>query len=294
MGRTHLRALSGTPTAVVAVAEPVAHLRSAAAEQYGLAPFESVDAMLDGGGLDGVLVVTPSATHQRVVETIVGAGLPVLCEKPCGVSVDEARAAAAAAERAGVALQVAYWRRFVPALWRMRERIGAGEFGELLSVSSLQWDGEPPAAAFRASGGGLFVDMGVHEIDQVRWLTGGEFSEITAVAATIVTDPDANEPDGAQLLGRLSTGATAYVSLGRHYPGGDTATVEVFGTRGHGYIRFLDPADGERVQLDALAAQAAAFAELARGGVAEGASAADAVAALGVALEASAQIVPRS
>lgn len=290
MGRTHLRALAATATPIVAVAEPVAHLRSAAAEEFGLAPFDSLESMLDHGSLDGVLVVTPSASHRRVVETAVGAGLPVLCEKPCGLSADETRAAAAAADRAHVALQVGYWRRFVPALRRMRERMAAGEFGEVLAVSSLQWDGEPPAAAFRSSGGGLFVDMGVHEIDQVRWLTGGEFCATAALAATIVTDPDAHEPDGAQLLGRLSTGATAFISLGRHYPGGDTATIEVFGTRGHGYSRFLDPTEGESIQLDALRAQAGAFAEFARGGVAEGASAADAVAALEVALEATSQI----
>ena len=39
-----------------------------------------------------------------------------------------------------------------------------------LSITCLQWDGEPPAAAFRARSGGIFVDMGVHEFDQARWL----------------------------------------------------------------------------------------------------------------------------
>lgn len=289
MGRTHLRALHGTATPIVAVAEPVARLRSSAAEEFGLSGYESVEAMLDAGGIDGVLVVTPSGTHRDVVASVAAAGLPILCEKPCGVSVDDARAAARAADEAHVALQVAYWRRFVPALQRMRERVSEGEFGEILGVTSLQWDGAPPPAAFRSSGGGLFIDMGVHEIDQIRWLTGGEFVRTTSVAAGVVTDPDAHEPDGAQLLGLLSTGATAIVSLGRYYPGGDTATIEVFGTRGHGYVRFLDPVDGERVQLEALAAQAAAFAARARGGVGDGASASDAVAALEVAVEATAQ-----
>lgn len=286
MGATHLRALAGSSTPVVAVAEPVERLRAAAGEAFGVAAFDSLEAMLDAGGCDGVLIATPSPTHVGVIAQVAAAGLPILCEKPCGVTAAETLEASRVVAAHGVPLQVAYWRRYVPALVELRRRMANGDFGQILSVSCSQWDGEPPPAAFRASGGGIFVDMGVHEIDQTRWLTGGDYGSIAAVASSVVTDPDAHEPDGAQLLGLLSTGATSFVSLGRHFPGGDTASVEVFGTRGHAFERFLDPADGVATQLAALAAQAAAFAEYARGGPLSGASVDDAVAALSVAASA--------
>ncbi|MGH9020316.1 MAG: Gfo/Idh/MocA family protein [Acidimicrobiales bacterium] len=281
MGRTHLRALSDSPdVAVVCVAEPIDSLRADAVDQFGVIGHASLESMLEGGGLDGVLIVTPSDTHVAAIATVASAGLPILCEKPCGVNADDTRRAAEFVRVAGVRLQVAYWRRFVPALTALRARIVAGDFGDLLSVSCLQWDGSPPASEFRARSGGIFVDMGVHEFDQARWLTGGGVATMSAAASSSRSAPGVDDPDAAQVLGLSDAGATVLVSLGRYYPGGDMVSVEVFGTGAHHYDLFLDPADGEQVQLDALAAQASAFAHYARGGDALGASVDDAICAL--------------
>jgi len=288
MGATHLRALAGSAeTPVVAVAEPVAALREAAAGAYGLAAYESVDQLLDAGSVDGVLIVTPSPTHLEVIEKVASAGMAILCEKPCGLAPDDTRRAARVVADAGVPLQVAYWRRFVPELVALRDRVAAGELGELLSVVCAQWDGSPPAGRFRATSGGIFVDMGVHEFDQARWLTGGDLVGVKAVAAAVVTDPDAaGDPDAAQAIAQATTGATVVVSLGRYFPLGDVASVEVYGTRGYESLRFLEPASGEAAQLAALTRQAAAFARYVRGGACEGARLDDAVAALEAAVAA--------
>jgi myo-inositol 2-dehydrogenase / D-chiro-inositol 1-dehydrogenase len=292
MGQTHLRALiDSSDVRVVALAEPVDSLRESAMTSFGVVGYSTLDDLLDGASLDGVLVVTPSDSHVDVITRVARAGLPVLCEKPCGVSPEDTARAREVVASSGVALQIAYWRRFVPELQVIRQRIDGGEFGEVLTVSCLQWDGEPPSSAFRARSGGIFVDMGVHEFDQVRWLTAGDIVESHAVASSAVTDPDsAGDPDAAQVLGRLSGGATALVSLGRHYASGDMASVEIFGTRDHSYTVFLDPRDGERAQLDALRRQASAFARFAAGGPCEGASVDDALAALSAARAASVQV----
>lgn len=292
MGRTHLRALGeSTDVKVVAVAEPIEGLRDDAVATFALAGFASLDDMLESVTLDGVLIVTPSDTHVDVISRVAKAGLAILCEKPCGVSPEDTARARDAVDEAGVALQIAYWRRFVPELQVLRERIGAGEFGELLSLSCLQWDGEPPSAAFRARSGGIFVDMGVHEFDQARWLSASDFTHSSALAATAVSDPEnPDDPDSAQVLAALSGGATALVSLGRHYAGGDMASVEVFGTRDHAFCVFLDPQEGEQAQLSALRRQATAFAQYASGERCRGASVDDAIAALEAARVSAAQV----
>jgi myo-inositol 2-dehydrogenase / D-chiro-inositol 1-dehydrogenase len=164
----------------------------------------------------------------------------------------------------------------VPELISLRQRIMAGELGEILAVNSYQWDETPPSAEFRGSSGGIFIDMGVHEFDQVRWLTGQEFGSVSAVSSGAGVDGD---PDCAQLAARLSGGGTAVVSLGRWYPAGDSCKVEVFGTKGNVSTWFLRPSDGDAVFLAALRDQAEDFASSAR----SGASVGDAVAALTVA-----------
>jgi myo-inositol 2-dehydrogenase/D-chiro-inositol 1-dehydrogenase len=293
MGRTHLRALDGSSTvALTAVVEPVAAARAAIADT-GRTVFEDVGQLLDAGGIDGVLIAAPSDRHVELVAQVAAAGLPILCEKPCGLSSAELRQARLAVERHGVPFQVAYWRRYVPALQALRQRIEEGQLGDVHLFASFQWDGQPPSAAFRAHSGGIFRDMGVHEFDQVRWLSGQEFGELDAVPGPRSTDPDANDDvDSAQAIASLSRGASAFVSLGRYFPGGDMARIEVFGTRDAVRCDFLDPKDGERAQLDALVRQAEGFAIFAQGGPLTGASIHDAAAALEAAERASAAILP--
>jgi myo-inositol 2-dehydrogenase/D-chiro-inositol 1-dehydrogenase len=292
MGQTHLRALEGlNDVGVVAVAEPVETLRQRAESTFGLKGHSSLDEMLSAGGIDGALIVTPSDSHVEVIRQVAAAGLPILCEKPCGVTPADTTSARTLVEEAGVALQIAYWRRFVPELQELRGRMINGDFGEILSLSCLQWDGEPPALTFRARSGGIFIDMGVHEFDQARWLTGSDFANSVAMAAPSgVQLENGVDPDSAQVLASLANGAVALVSLGRYYAGGDMASVEIFGTRDHALCVFLDPQDGERAQLDALRRQASAFASFANGGPCEGATVNDAIAALEAAASATAQV----
>ncbi len=288
MGRTHLRALADSETVrVVAVAEPSEPAR-AAVQRDGIATYSDVAAMLQAGGLDGVLVAAPSTLHLGLVERIADAGLPILCEKPCGITAQQAREAASIAEHRNVKLQVAYWRRFVPALQRLRRRIANDELGALYFLACYQWDGEPPPVQFHAGSGGIFVDMGVHEFDQIRWLSGQEFSGIAPAVASVSVEPVVTgDAESAQALCTLSGGSTALVSLGRRFPLGDVCRVEVFGTRDAEDCRFLWPPDGEQVFMQALRRQAESFAAWVRGGAAEGATADDAVAALQAAEQAS-------
>ena len=292
MGQTHLRALeSSSDVAVVAVAEPVAALREHVEGAFGVKGFASLEDLLDAGEIDGALIVTPSDSHVEVIARVAAAGVAILCEKPCGVTPDDTRRAQSIVERAGVPLQIAYWRRFVPELQALRERIRGGDFGEVLSLSCLQWDGEPPAPAFRERSGGVFIDMGVHEFDQARWLTDSDFVSSSALASPSGIDLDGGrDPDSAQVLCALASGAVAFVSLGRYYAGGDMASIEVFGTKDHAFSVFLNPDEGERAQLEALRRQASSFARYVGGAPCEGATVSDAIAALEAATAAARQL----
>jgi len=300
MGRTHLRAFTGSElVAVTAIAEVSADTRRAVAGAGLRSPaavYPTVAQMLDQAPVDGILITAPTDQHAQIVADVAARGLPILCEKPCGATIAQAAAAVEAAAAARVPFQVAYWRRYVPALRALRDRIAAGDLGTVHLVACYQWDEAPPSAAFRAHSGGIFRDMGVHEFDQLRWLTGQEFGTLRAVVSGPVPDglgepPDqAPDVDGAQVVAELSGGGTGFISLGRYHPAGDMARAEVFGTRGTRRCDFLDPADGERAQLEALRRQAESFAAFARGGPCEGAAGADAIAALAAAERAGADV----
>jgi myo-inositol 2-dehydrogenase / D-chiro-inositol 1-dehydrogenase len=282
MGMTHLRALAGEPSVrVTAIVEPSDAARARAAEAAPDAGvFADLPAAVAAGGVEAVLIAAPSTLHLGLVEAVVGLGLPVLCEKPCGTTSSEVRAAAEAARRAGCLLQVGYWRRFVPELQALRTRIASGALGELTLVACYQWDAGPPAPGFRGTSGGIAVDMGVHELDQLRWLTGQELGRFAAAAQP----PRGDGPEGLQLLGPLSGGTAAFVSLGQSFPHGDCVWVEVFGTGGYERVSVLWGAEGDAAFASALRAQMAAFAGRVRGADdGDGASADDALATLAAA-----------
>jgi myo-inositol 2-dehydrogenase/D-chiro-inositol 1-dehydrogenase len=275
MGRNHIKAIANSrEVRVVSIAEPGEAARAGLAGTDA-AVFTDLDSMLAAGGLDGVLVCVPSDLHLQTVRRLVAAGLPILCEKPMGVTHQEAQEATRLAAAASLPLQIGFWRRFVPELKALRDRIAEGRLGGVYLVACFQWDGAPPGASFRAHSGGIFIDMGVHEFDQARWLTGQEFGAISAVASGIADEPWPGDPESAQALAAMTGGTTAIVSLGRRYPLGDVCKVEVFGTAGSEECRFLWPPTADATFYAALKEQAESFARHARGGPLEGAGGSD-------------------
>jgi myo-inositol 2-dehydrogenase/D-chiro-inositol 1-dehydrogenase len=288
MGRTHLRALAHSEILrIVAVADPLESAR-VAVDAPGISVHADLAAMLRTGSLDGVLIASSSDAHLTAITDLAAASMPILCEKPCGLSSRQGQEAAAIAAAAKVPLQVAYWRRFVPGLRKLKSRIDAGELGDLYLVTCYQWDERPPPPSFRTRSGGIFMDMAVHEFDQMRWLSGQEIEALHAVAAQTLSDaPVAGDAESAQVLCALSGGATGLVSLGRRFPLGDVCKMEVFGTRDAEECRFLWPPLADQAFLEALRLQAESFVRWVGGAAAEGASALDAVAALDAAERAS-------
>jgi hypothetical protein len=190
-----------------------------------------------------------------------------------------------AAAEAGVLLQVGYWRRFVPSLVALGEQLSAGAFGVPLLVSCWQWDAQPPPPSFRERSGGILLDMGVHELDQIRWLTRSELGEIVAFA-------DGIDADVATALVRVEDGTEAVISLGRTFPHGDCCWIELMGRRAYVRELFMWGDDGRRVFEDALVAQAEAFAAAIRGEPQRGASGEDAIRAIEAAERAARSLAP--
>jgi myo-inositol 2-dehydrogenase / D-chiro-inositol 1-dehydrogenase len=292
MGRAHLRALAdadGVETA--AVVDPVDEVREELAAQ-GLRTFRQVEEVLEAGGLDAAIVAAPTDLHLELVATLAGAGLPVLCEKPCGLRSEATAEAVRLAADAGILLQIGYWRRFVPALVALRERIAAGALGEPAQIWSWQWDERPPSPAFRARSGGILLDMGVHEFDQIRWLTGQELMHVSAVAARVTSeDPVPGDPESVAAVAELSGGAVATVSVGRRLSVCEGCWVEVVGAEGHARELFVWGDEGPGVIHAAVVAQLEAFAAAVRGAPQAGATGEDALRAIEAAERAAQSLV---
>lgn len=277
MGRTHLRGLDGsTNVEIVAVTEPV-EAAAAPLREQGLSVFPTAEEMFAESDLDGVLIAVPTPQHIDTTRKALDAGLPVLCEKPFGLVPDDARAAGELARERGLALQIAYWRRFVPQLSKLRKDLAEGRYGTVHFLVCSQWDEAPPPLSFRNDSGGIYIDMGVHEIDEALWLLGQDVKTYATQSFPTIEDPGVqNDPDSTQALVMLSHGTSAVISLGRFYKGGDIVSVALFGSKDHTRFDVVSPETGEEPQLHALRLQAEAFARHARGAAQEGTTAEEA------------------
>ncbi len=165
---------------VVALADLDPARRAAFARQFDVPEtYADYRELLADPAVEAVSVALPNFLHREAAVAALEAGKHVLCEKPPAVTLAEAEAMAAAAERAGRLLVYAVQRRFNPATEALRERLAAGLLGEVYharAVWTRTW-GVPRGAGGwftdpARSGGGALIDIGVHVLDLAWFLLG--------------------------------------------------------------------------------------------------------------------------
>lgn len=181
VGKRHARNLAALGCRISCV-DPRADRRDELAAETPVAgAYETLAAALGACELDGVAVCSPTAFHPSDTITSLGAGLPVLLEKPVAKSAAEARAMLDAQKRSCMPVLLGYTWRWWPPLVQLRERLLAGEVGIVrhvqfhMSAHLADWHPwEPYQDFFMASaamGGGALLDES-HWIDLMVWLFG--------------------------------------------------------------------------------------------------------------------------
>ena len=191
--------------------------------------------------LDAVVVATPNALHAEQSIAFLDAGKHVLVEKPMALSVAECDAMIAASRAGGASLMVAHNWRFRDEVIVMRDRIAAGELGEVVKTRGYGVHaGDGPDGWFldvALSGGGALVDMGVHAIDTARFVLGDPAPERVCAAISTRYGSYEVDDDGILLVG-WSNGTNSVIESGWWHPHkeGMEADTEVYGTGGYGRI----------------------------------------------------------
>jgi predicted dehydrogenase len=255
IGRHRLESVcaSGAATAA-AVAEPDPGLLAAAlASAPGARGCRSLEELLklapELGGLDGVVIATPSALHAAQSLQALAAGLPVFCQKPLGRNAGEAREVVEAARRADRRLGVDLSYRFVEGARRIRELVAAGELGTVYAARLVFHNAYGPDKAWfydRArSGGGCVIDLGTHLIDLLLWILGAP--GVLTVSARCLAggapcDPERAVEDYAVARLELAGGAIAEIACSWHLPAGQDAVIAAsfYGTGGGAELRNVD------------------------------------------------------
>ncbi len=262
IGQVHARTIAQrVPSAkIVAVADVNLAAAHACAASFGI-PHVTADALeaIKRPDVDAVLICSLTATHAPMIEAAASAGKHIFCEKPLALTIEASDAAVAAAERAGVKLQIGFNRRFDANYARLRQAVTSGEIGKLFMLHIISRDPAPPPLEYMQGSGGLFADMTIHDFDMARFLTGSEVEEVY-VQTAVNLDPkirdEAGDIDTAVILLRFVSGVIGTIDNCRKSAYGYDQRAEVFGSEGAASTANLYPnnatisrADGVRTDL---------------------------------------------
>ena len=202
--------------------------------------------------VEAVVVTTYPATHREIAEAALALGKPVLCEKPLADTLQNARAMASAASRAGVPTMIGFNYRRTPATQFARALIAEGALGRVTHVRSAHLEDylvgadRPDDPRSQGEAAGAMSELGSHGLDLAMAL-GGPVAAVMARIETVHPDRPggASNDDRADILLRHEGGTSGTLDVSRVALGAKLGyRYEVWGTEGA--LRF----DGE--DADAL------------------------------------------
>lgn len=271
MGRLHTRAYKqlrerypelGIEPRLVAAADPVDAFREEATGNLGFErAYADFHDLLADPDVEIVSICGPNYLHHEMALAAVKAGKPFWIEKPMGVSAQQSKEIALAAQEAGLRTAVGFNYRHTPAIMHARALVAEGRLGRITNVRSW-WiadyaSDENGPLTWRYSreqaGSGVFGDLLSHGFDLAQFVVGDRIGSISATSGTFVTErpkglaatighgkvpvtkekyPVENEDYGAALA-RFDSGVIGTFEANRvaHGPRAEYV-IEVYGTRG--------------------------------------------------------------
>ena len=206
------------------------------AAEFGGTAYPDPDALARAPDVAGVIVCTPEDRHDEPALAALGAGRPLLVEKPVAHSLAAARAIADAAERSGVPVLVGHLLRFEPRWVAASQRLAAGQIGEVASISTRRVGNVLDQEVLRGRTS-IPLYYGVHDLDVMRWFAGAEAVKIYADRRSGVLRSAGYEIEDLYCaIVTFENGVLGNAELGWHVPANAraarTSGVTVVGTRG--------------------------------------------------------------
>jgi 1,5-anhydro-D-fructose reductase (1,5-anhydro-D-mannitol-forming) len=139
-------------------------------------------------GVDAVYVSSTNDLHAEQTIQAARAGVHVLCEKPLAMTLADAHAMQDECDRHGVVLATNHHMRNLAAHRAVRRSIAAGVIGKPLSAwlthaSQLPEEWHGWRLSDPSVGGGVGLDLAVHDVDLLRFLLGAEVEGVVALSA---------------------------------------------------------------------------------------------------------------
>lgn len=238
MTQTHMmNAINAVPNSrVVAVHSSSEERARQFAREFDVpSAYSSVDSMLADPAVDAVFISSTNELHKPQTLAAAAAGKHVLCEKPLATTVEDALEMTAACKSAGVLMGTNHYRRLKTTIQTVRSLIADGAIGipvlaRATSTGYLNESQQSWRLTSADSGGGVVLDIGVHDVDVLRYLLDDEVAEVSATTSHSGLLPG-NLEDVAVTTLRFQKGTVAMSTVSFCTPGA-IGSLEIMGSEG--------------------------------------------------------------
>lgn len=198
--------------------------------------YDNVDDLLADSEIDAVYIASPVIYHKEQAIKAANAKKHILIEKPVALSIKEGEEVAKICKQEGVLIASGFMMRFHAYHKKMKEIVESGKLGKVVSCRGQLtcWYPDMPGnwrQQKSTSGGGALMDMGVHCIDLIQYITGGKARKVAAFTGTKTFNYEVE--DSASVIFEMDNGAYGYVDTNSNIP--DAAAkcrLEIYGTKG--------------------------------------------------------------
>ena len=195
--------------------------------------------MIQSEDLELVAICTESGKHGKIALDCIDAGVNLIIEKPIALSLEEADEIIARSEEKNVKVCACHQNRFNKSVQKIREAMEHGRFGRLLyGTAHIRWNrGEDyyTQASWRGTweqDGGALMSQCIHNIDLLRWMMGGEITEVVGMTDNLTHDFIEAEDLGMALV-KFSNGSYGIIEGTTNiYPRNLEETLYIFGEEG--------------------------------------------------------------
>jgi len=200
-----------------------------AADDWGIKGYPSADAMIAAHKageikLDYATIVTPNYAHFAPAKACLEAGIPLVCEKPMTMTVEEAEELGRLVESSGVPFVLAHTYTGHAMMMLARTMVENGDIGRVRKVESwynqgwladdlessgqqqASWRTDPSRAGISCCGG----DIGTHAFIAATWVSGLKVTKVSARLNTFVEGRTLD--DDFNVIAEMDNGATALIT----------------------------------------------------------------------------------
>jgi myo-inositol 2-dehydrogenase/D-chiro-inositol 1-dehydrogenase len=196
--------------------------------------FETIEALEASGLCDVTIIATNTELHREHALLMIRRGHRVLLEKPLtGTLQGDRNFTSELEEQYPHALMLGFQRRFDEPFLRARRLIQEGRIGRVFKVCSALEDSNPAPDGFQSPG--ILPDMGIHNVDEVLWLTDRKPKAATAIGSRIFSYRHTTcqeDFDDALMVLAFDDELIAHIQVSRNHVSGYRGETVIYGEKG--------------------------------------------------------------